>query len=223
MHIVGKLRNAGPTSRYAVTGVEGEHEPGSRGKVLKNLLGIKRSSEMDRTEAHALKRAEDGFVRTYDQSHRFTASDLCAMHKIWLGDIYAWAGRYRSVNVSKGFQFAVSQHIPVLMKDFEEKILHHATPCRFPSRDQVIHALAKVHVELVLIHPFREGNGRLARSLATLMALQAGLPILNFNPLVGETQREVYFAAVRAGMDQRYEPMESLFGQVIQETLKRQG
>jgi len=35
-------------------------------------------------------------------------------------------------------------------------------------------ALAEVHAELILIHPFREGNGRLARLLALLMALQAG-------------------------------------------------
>ncbi|TAK86063.1 MAG: hypothetical protein EPO20_09750 [Betaproteobacteria bacterium] len=32
-------------------------------------------------------------------------------------------------------------------------------------------ALAETHVELVLIHPFREGNGRIARALSTLMAL----------------------------------------------------
>jgi len=29
-------------------------------------------------------------------------------------------------------------------------------------------------VELILIHPFREGNGRIARFLSVLMALQAG-------------------------------------------------
>jgi len=33
---------------------------------------------------------------------------------------------------------------------------------------------AEVHTELVLIHPFREGNGRCSRILASIMALQAG-------------------------------------------------
>ena len=53
-----------------------------------------------------------------------------------------------------------------------------------------------VHVELVLIHPFREGNGRLARLLAMLMGLQAGLPMLVFDEMEG-VLREKYFAAVR--------------------------
>ena len=39
---------------------------------------------------------------------------------------------------------------------------------------------AAVHAEPILIHPFREGNGRCARLLATLMGLQAGLPALDF-------------------------------------------
>ena len=75
-----------------------------------------------------------------------------------------------------------------------------------------------VHVELMLIHPFREGNGRLGRLLATLMALQAGLPILEFSEMIG-VRREEYFAAVRAGLDMNYQPMKMLFSDVIEGSL----
>ena len=67
----------------------------------------------------------------------------------------------------------------------------------------------------MLIHPFREGNGRLGRLLATLMALQAGLPLLDFSDW-SELKREEYFAAVRAGMDINYEPMKQLFLEVME-------
>ena len=81
------------------------------------------------------------------------------MHKIWLGDIYDWAGEYRQVNVSKGdFNFAASLHIPQLMAEFEKGPLRKHTPCNFKSMERVFQALAEVHVELVLIHPFREGT-----------------------------------------------------------------
>jgi cell filamentation protein len=80
-------------------------------------------------------------------------------------------------------------------------------------------ALAEVHVELVLIHPFREGNGRLSRLLATLMALQAGLPLLDFSGLA-ESSRQGYFAAVQAGLDRNYRPMTDLFTQIIYATGK---
>ena len=95
------------------------------------------------------------------------------------------------------------------------------TPCNFMSHEEVINALAEVHVELMLIHPFREGNGRLGRMFATLMALQAGLPILDFSDWDGE-KRETYFAAVRAGLDRNYRPMQELFAGIIENSLLSQ-
>jgi cell filamentation protein len=69
----------------------------------------------------------------------------------------------------------------------------------------------------LLIHPFRDGNGRLARLLSTLIALQAGLPLLDFSLMAG-TGKNTYIAAIQAGLDKRYVPMESLFGEVIEQS-----
>lgn len=55
----------------------------------------------------------------------------------------------------------------------------------------------------MLIHPFRDGNGRLARVLAPLMALQAGLRLLDFSLMAG-TGKTAYIAAIQAGLDKRY-------------------
>lgn len=75
--------------------------------------------------------------------------------------------------------------------------------------------MSEVHVELMLIHPFREGNGRLGRLLATLMGLQAGLPLLDFSEMAG-WRKDEYFAAIRAGLDRDYRPMIRLFRDVIE-------
>jgi cell filamentation protein len=203
--------------RYDVSGLpEAQFEPGSNGLVLKNLLGITSKHVMDEAEARALEQAMDALVRTYGETHRFTATDLCDWHRAWLGEIYEWAGHYRRVNVSKdGFPFAVAAQVPVLMDQFERDVLRRCTPCTFAGRAEVVHALAETHVELVLIHPFRDGNGRLARVLSSLMALQAGLPLLDFSLMAG-TGKTAYIAAIQAGLDKRYVPMESLFGEVIE-------
>ena len=94
--------------RYDVSGLtEAQFEPGSDEQVLKNRLGIKSSKVMDDTETRALERALVGLVGHYDERHRFTETDICAVHKAWLGGIYEWAGEYRRLNVSKGdFPFA---------------------------------------------------------------------------------------------------------------------
>jgi len=205
--------------RYDVSDLpEAQYESGSDGQVLKNRLGIASKQDMDALEASALERTVDALVRTCDATHRVTAVDLCDWHRLWLGDIYEWAGQYRRVNISKdGFPFAAAVQVPALMGRFEREALEGWTPCSFSDRQEVVRALAETHVELVLIHPFREGNGRIARVLSTLMALQAGLPFLDFRSMAGEG-KQAYITAIQAGLDKDYAPMGRLFQRIIEES-----
>jgi cell filamentation protein len=96
----------------------------------------------------------DRVITAVDQ--RFTAGDLRSMHQRWPGEIYEWAGEYRGVNLAKGaFMFAAATHVPRLMQEFERGPLREYTPCRFDTLADQATALAIVHAELILIHPFR--------------------------------------------------------------------
>ena len=206
--------------RYEAVGIEAETEPGSRGRVLRNRLGLNRVRDIQQAESDALLAVQEWALGHYSADHRFAAADLCELHRRWLGEIYDWAGAYRTVNLDKGgVQFAAALQIPRLMEELERNELAAHTPCQGMDRSRLIHALAVTHGELVLIHPFREGNGRCARLLAWLMALQAGLPPLDFAPLAGRGRR-AYFAAVRAVWDRDYEPLEARFEAVIRRTLR---
>jgi cell filamentation protein len=209
------------TDRYDTSYlIEDQYEPGSDGKVLRNLLGITDPDEMGVAETNALWKVQETLIGEITYDHSFTAQDLCNMHRRWLDGIYQWAGNYRQVNIGKGgFQFALAHTIPTLMTELEAEQLGKYTPCMFENRDDAARALSEVHVELMLIHPFREGNGRLGRMLSTLMALQAGLPVLDFSDFNGE-RRDEYFAAVRAGLDRDYNPMKKLFDEIIERSLQ---
>jgi cell filamentation protein len=166
--------------RYSVPTDE-DFEPGSNNEVVKNYLGIKSKEIMDEIEQSELKRTEIELLNIYDKDHQFTAEDICNIHDLWLGDVYPMAGKYRTVSMAKsGFLFASSEQIEKLMTDLENKYLRKFTPCRFVDLARLAFALGQVHVELILIHPFREGNGRVARLLADLMAIQANMPPLNY-------------------------------------------
>lgn len=170
---------------------------------------------MDALEAVSLSDATDWAIRHYSVDYRFTAQDINVIHQQWLGTIYPWAGQHRQVNISKGgFTFAVAAQVSRLMAEFERDVLAKYTPCNFRNRDDVIEALAVTHCELVLIHPFREGNGRTSRLLATLMALQAGLPLLDFSGITGK-QKQAYFQAVQAGLGRDYASMKNMFAKVV--------
>lgn len=204
------------SDRYDTSNIS-EHQ---NGEVLPNLLGIAHKAELDHVEEVRYERLVEEALRRYPTDHRFEAKDILWLHKFWLQGVFTWAGAYRTVNLGKGgFMFAAAAYIPELMRQFEKDQLTRLTPCHAGSAAEISLALAEVHVELVLIHPFREGNGRIARLLSVLMALQAGLPPLDFSEL-REEKREEYFAAVRAGLDRDYEPMRKIFAEVIDLTLE---
>ena len=51
-----------------------------------------------------------------------------------------------------------------------------------------------------------------------VLALQAGLPLLDFS-VIAEEKKPTYFAAVQAGLDRDYQPMERLFAEIIERSL----
>ncbi|MBP6337660.1 MAG: Fic family protein [Vitreoscilla sp.] len=182
--------------------------------MLRNQLGVNLVRDVQMLESQALAIAQDAALESFDATHRFTAADICQLHAFWLDGIYPWAGQYRQVNIGKGgFQFANAALIANLMRDLERDALARLTPCHGDDAT-VARALAEVHAELILIHPFREGNGRLARVLAVLMAMQAGLPALDFSPLLGRGKLR-YISAIHAAVGRNYGPMTKVFERVI--------
>ncbi|KTD03648.1 Fic family protein [Legionella feeleii] len=84
--------------------------------------------------------------------------------------------------------------------------------------DELANALGVVHVELIIIHPFRDGNGRVSRLLANIMAMQAGLPQLNFEPIDKTTNTEgynKYIQAIHYGVMGNYEPIKEVFVEIL--------
>lgn len=74
--------------------------------------------------------------------------------------------------------------------------------------DDLIAFLAEVHVEFILIHPFREGDGRLSRLLLDVLAVKAGLQPLDYT--LWDEHKDFYFKAVQAGRDGDYQYVERL-------------
>lgn len=189
---------------------EGQFQPGSDGKVLKNCLGITDPPQMEALEFDLLDALEHQLFQEIATDQVITARDLCAWHRRWLGSVYEWAGDYRTVNMAKGdFLFAAGHLIPSLMQKFDIGFLSQLTACEGMDDETLCGALATCHVELIIIHPFREGNGRLARVLPTVMALQAGAPLLDFGEM--ERHKARYIEAIHLGHAGDYEPMRRIF------------
>jgi len=174
---------------------------------------------MDQAEYDALEEAQDRYLDLVTEETVFTTEFIRKMHRDWLGSIYAWAGTYRTVEMSKGgFTWPPASRIADNMDRFESTLLKPKTPFRKTSIEEAAKDLAIIHSELLLIHPFREGNGRLARWLANLMCLQAGLPMPDFSFDIpgNEAAHTRYLQAVIQGYEQNYESLADLFREALE-------
>lgn len=122
--------------------------------ALENKLGLTNSADLAREEERISKKKalalfEDGII---DQLEAGTFSALQTIHKHLFEDIYAFAGKIRTVNLSKSnFRFA-----PVV---YLEAALANIDKMPQSTFDEIV----EKYVEMNIAHPFREGNGRSMR------------------------------------------------------------
>lgn len=122
--------------------------------MLENKLGITSSAELAREEERISKKKavemfESGRLAKLEAG---TTASLMLIHKALFEDIYAFAGKLRTVNIAKGnFRFA-----PLL---YLEAALANIDKMPQSTFDQIV----EKYVEMNIAHPFREGNGRATR------------------------------------------------------------
>ena len=122
--------------------------------TLENKLGITSSAELATQEERlskkrALELFESGMLNKLEPG---TFKTLQVIHKQLFMDIYDFAGKVRSVNITKGgFRFVPAMYLLDALKQIE----------RMPQStfDEII----EKYVEMNVAHPFREGNGRSTR------------------------------------------------------------
>lgn len=128
--------------------------------TLENKLGITDSVELSKAEEKiSKKKAVELFDKNiFDQLKLGSCEALFAIHRFLFEDIYDFAGKLRDVNISKGnFRFAPVMYLEVSLENIE----------KMPqgSFDKIV----EKYVEMNIVHPFREGNGRSMRIWLDLM------------------------------------------------------
>ena len=128
--------------------------------ALENKFGIKNSAELARKEERISKKRavelfENGMLENLEAGKFQT---LCEIHKYLFDDIYDFAGKIRTVNISKGnVRFAPLMYLETAIKNVD----------KMPQNtfDEIV----EKYVEMNIVHPFREGNGRSMRIWLDMM------------------------------------------------------
>jgi cell filamentation protein len=190
---------------------------GDEADILKNKLGTKDVKELEDFETLLLTDAYDHFLRLLEEKKlTLNLNLLFEIHEYFLGTLYTWAGKIRTVNISKGDTFfAPAQHIGNAIKEFES-IFEENKPKPGDSKEEIAKKLAFLHCELNVIHPFREGNGRTLRLFLDLLTVNVGYEAVDFRKISDEE----FIGACKHGMLQNYRPMEEIYLRLLAKSTK---
>jgi cell filamentation protein len=109
------------------------------------------------------------------------SSDLLKIHHHLFQDVYEWAGKTRTVEISKGSTpFFPVKRFGNAFSYINSLILEYRLMAE-NNKPDLAHKLAEILDTINFLHPFREGNGRTQREFLRLLALEKGLT-LNLNP-----------------------------------------
>lgn len=139
-------------------------------KVLKNKFDLRDADALDRIERRfVVQRASQGVpVGDFDLDH------LCAIHRHLFQDVYEWAGKIRTVEISKGgSQFQFRRFIRTGVGDVHGR-LQSGNYLRGLEPDVFADEAGKVLGDINYVHPFRDGNGRVQALYLKQLAAKAG-------------------------------------------------
>ncbi|MBF0489149.1 MAG: Fic family protein [Candidatus Omnitrophica bacterium] len=122
------------------------------------------------------------YLYTLAKKEIFTEDDLKQLHKFFYRRINEEeAGEYRKEAVfisGSHYPMPTPKKVPVLMKDFIKNIKS------VGGKRHPVEYAAMAHKEFVFIHPFIDGNGRVARLLMNLILLQKGYCLAIIPPIL---------------------------------------
>ncbi len=166
-------------------------------------------------EKHELRTIYEKFVNSLDKDknqkveleHRNVGdwlNEWKTMHTLLFKHILKDRGGWRKINVRFGSpgdeeiyhipnHWNVGKEIGFLAKTIQEKLKQ-----KHSSMEDIFRTLAIIHYQFIRIHPFADGNGRIARAITDQLALYFGLPVaMGGYPRHDLKRRFAYHKAIR--------------------------
>ena len=151
--------------------------------MLENKLGITNQLELSRAEERVSKEKAKRLYdsRDIDRVEVGTFKGLSYIHNYLFEDIYEFASKVRSQNISKGsFRFAPVMYLEVALEHID----------KMPQRN--LDEIVAKYVEMNIAHPFREGNGRATRIWLDLILKKELKQVVDWNLI----DKEDYLSAM---------------------------
>ena len=157
--------------------------------LLRNIFNISDAETLLLVESSAVtKRLQE----LYEKPIKIKGIEsLLLIHHHLFQDVYEWAGKVRTVNISKnGKPFFEGEHFHIAFR-FIDSLIMEFRSIKKSNKEALAKKLAEILDNINFLHPFRDGNGRTQREFLRLLALEKGLT-LHLNPPDNKSVYEKY-------------------------------
>lgn len=164
-------------------------------------------AELNELETKGIAEAEIWLLT--NKKDILTETFIKTLHKKMFGNIWKWAGNFRTTERNIGVApYDIQPKLRMLLDDIKFWIVSET----YSKKEIAI----RFHHRLVQIHPFPNGNGRISRIMADLIMRKFNLQALNwgFGDLTEiSVLRSKYIKALQEADKGNYEPLISFVGE----------
>ena len=184
--------------------------------VIRNYPSSPRTKKPDILQAYGQKKALELIEKKVKEKDLIKVDWVPEIHKIILADIFEdRPGQFRTGPVKfrhTPFMTALPFMVPVEMQDFGDWLLSQQRKIDDNSVWEILEFATASHYRIVRIHPFIDGNGRVARIFFNLIMRHYNLPYV----IIPKTFKdERLFEAFQAANQNDLGPLTNLFGELL--------
>jgi len=155
--------------------------------IPKNKQNIHNLEVLEEKERELLLKGYNYFHKTLSESTIFDEKYFKELHTKTFIELYDFAGKYRNVNISKGYsnfcqvRFLEQASADIFNKLASENYLRNYTK---KSREEFAQKISFYMCELIALHPFFEFNGRIIRLFFDMIATSNGYEYINYSDVL---------------------------------------
>lgn len=148
-----------------------------------NKLNLRDDKTLEKTERKLLLQGYEYFHKRLSETTVFDERYFRELHKITFHKLYDFAGKHRTVNISKGYStFCQVRFLEQTSKRIFTKLQNDNYLKNFSEKpkEEFAQKIAYYMCELIALHPFFELNGRITRLFFDMIATYNGYDYINY-------------------------------------------
>ncbi len=166
--------------------------------IPRNKLNIKDRQLLDEIEKEKYIQLYEKYIEKIPEV--INKEYVKELHHFFFNVLYDWAGKIRKVKMSKGkIIFCHPLYIEKELNAWSNNYGYLSNIKKY-NKEEFVRYLAEMKTEFLIIHPFREGNGRLIRFISDSITFYMGYDLIWRHYEFTEAHKQKYFYAMERAL-----------------------